>query len=178
MIMTFCFASFNSNANLILSLDPVNDTNVNDSFMVSLYATTQTPSDAFIAWSLDYTFDNSILSLTSLDINPAFTPFGGNPLSGQVPFNFPALPQPIIGINVLLATFNFTAIGSGDTLLSIFSPQSVNAGFSNMFGLPIQFNPVSTHISVNSTTSVPEPSTWLLLLISCALLLSRKLTAK
>jgi len=177
MLLTFCFASFSSNANLILSLDPVSDVDVSDSFVVNLFATTQAPGDAFIAWNLDFSFDTNLLSLDSLTISPAFSAFA-NPLSGQVPANIPFPPLPVSGINVLLASFNFTALASGNTSLSISAPLGLNSGFANMFGLPIQYNLTSTDVTVKKSASVPEPSTWILLLLPSLLLLNRKRSIK
>lgn len=179
ILLTLCLGSFSANANIILSLDiPDSNIDINDSFIINLLATTNTPSDAFLAWSLDFDFDTNFLSLDSLTINPAFSSFGVNILSGQVPFNFPFPPQAVSGSNLLLASFNFTALSSGNPLFSITAPQGLNSGFSNTFGQPIQYALTQKNININGITAVPEPATWLLLLIPSLFLLNKRRLVK
>ena len=125
---------------------------------------TQALLDGF---GLDVNFDNSIIDLfLPPDIgsswNPAFAP-DGDFLAGFAPFLFP-----VMGFDIVLATFTFDAIGIGTSYLDA----SFTLGdFTEGFPLPFPAPPgsfaevifLNTTVNVMDSAPVPEPSTLILL---------------
>ena len=174
LMLSFGLSSFAANATLMLSFDlDSNDIGLNDSFSVSLTASTDTDisNEVISAWGLDLNFDSSILSLDSLLIGPSFMPTNndGDGLGGLVPFGQDA----ISGSDILLATLNFTAIGLGSTdLFTSSTLGDFNEGFYNSFFLPVAYSDANTSIMVKGGSEVPEPSAFLLMLLATIALVS------
>lgn len=147
-------SAFSAQAGLILSFDESDvAVELNDNFTLSLYADTEYPVDWFTKFSIDTSFDSSILSLDSVTLGD-FVGTLDNALYAD-----PALSSPIIGgSGVFLASLSFTAIGLGDTTLN-----TINAVFSNIFSpaAVISVDLASANISVadSSAVAVPEPAT-------------------
>jgi hypothetical protein len=179
------FTMFSANAGLILSMDLSNyNVDVNDSFVVNLYATTDSPADAFSGWELDVNFDNSLLNLDSWTLGGDFIAILSG-IGGKVPglpLLLPALPPAlptflfptVSGTNILLASFNLTATSAGTTSFFTSMPNSANGGFFGQTLLPVQYQNVSTSIRISDSVQVPEPSTLLLMLLGVAVLLSTR----
>lgn len=165
MICGLLFTSLNAQAGLILSFDD-NDLEVslNETFTLNLFVNTEFPADAFVSWGLDLNFDSSILALNSFTLGSDFMPFPLSPLIdadgiGGSYFNPLALTPGIFGSNILLGTFEFTAINIGNT--SAFTSATFGDFFES-FTLalpfsPVQFNSASANIRV--VNEVSEPST-------------------
>ncbi|WDE06088.1 PEP-CTERM sorting domain-containing protein [Thalassomonas viridans] len=174
MMLTFGLSTFSANASLMLSFDlDNNDLAQGDAFSVELLASTDTDisSEVISAWGLDLNFDSNILSLDSLLVGPAFMPVNndGDGLGGLVPFGQDALS----GANILLATLNFTAIGSGTTDLFTSSTfGDFNEGFYNSFFQPVGYSDATTSITVSGGSEVPEPGALLLMLLATAALVT------
>ena len=123
-------------------------------------------SETIAGWGLDLNFDSNILSLDNLFVAPGFMTVNGDGdgLGGLIPFGQPGLS----GSDILLATINFTAIGSGISELFTSSTASdLNEGFlSAPFFQPISYSDIATNITVTGSSEVPEPSTFLLMLLA------------
>jgi hypothetical protein len=156
-------SAFSAQAGLILSFDESDiAVELNDNFTLSLYADTEYLVDWFTTFSIDTSFDSSILSLDSVTLGDfdgtLDSAFYADPVLFS-PIADPVLFSPIIGgSGVFLASLSFTAIGLGDTTLN-----TINAVFSNIFSpaAAISVDLASANISVadSSAVAVPEPAT-------------------
>ncbi|WDE12554.1 PEP-CTERM sorting domain-containing protein [Thalassomonas haliotis] len=176
LMLSCSLSTFSANATLMLSFDlNSTDLNLGDAFSVNLLASTDTDinSEVISAWGLDLNFASSILSLDSLLVGPSFMPTNtdGNGLGGLIPFGQDA----VSGSDILLATLNFTAIGLGNTdLFTSSTVTDLNEGFYNSFFQTVSHVDASTNISVTGSSEVPEPSTFLLMLLATVALVSMR----
>lgn len=153
--------SFSAQAGVILSFsETAVEVGVNDSFNLDLLASTDVSiaADSFIAFSTDVLFDNSFLSLDSIDLGSDFTEDIFSPgIAGFFNADFTNPFSPVLtasGDDILLASLTFTAIEVGNTSLA-----SIVESFSSL--LPFQTISVESafaDVSV-SAVSVPAPAT-------------------
>ncbi len=116
-----------------------------------------------LGWGLDVSFDNSILSLNNLTIDPGWFPGMGFDTDGLVGLAFPA---PISGNNIVLATLTFDTLAVGtSTLNASISPLDFTEGFPLLTGGfdAVSFTAGSIEIMQSNSPVVPEPSSFLLM---------------
>ena len=147
---------FSAQASLVLSFSESDiDVKLNENFSLNLYVDTQIQANAILAWGLDAIFDNSIISLTGFTLGSAFNSSfsaDGDSLAGAS-----SLPTGVFGSNVLLGTFDFTAIGLGSTNFSTSNTLGDPfEGFTTTnFFSPPSFNSALASISVTSNSTGP-----------------------
>ncbi|PKG98713.1 hypothetical protein [Paraglaciecola sp. MB-3u-78] len=149
-------STFSAQADLVLSFGESDvEVGLNDTFTLELFVETEAPVDSIISWGLDLDFDNGILALNSFTLGSDF--FAGFTLDGDMiggvgngagagPFGS------IFGSNILLGTFEFTAVGYG--LTSANTSSTFGDIFEGFTGLnpfvSSAFNSASANISVVS----------------------------
>jgi hypothetical protein len=146
---------FSAQAALVLSFNDSDvSVNLNDSFSLDLYVDTQVQANSILAWGLDVAFDNGIIALSSFTLGNDFSASfsaDGDSLAGTA-----SLPG-VFGSNILLGTFNFTAIGLGATTLNTANTLGdIFEGFTttNFFNPPT-FNSALANITVSANSSGP-----------------------
>jgi hypothetical protein len=147
------FSAFSANAGLILDFSE-NDIEVglNDTFVVNLYATPDAFVDSILSWGLDINFDNGIIALNSFTLGADFDEFPLNPFIDADGIGGAAALFPVFAPQILLGTFEFTAVGYGSTSLFTsfdFDPFGFE-GFTTLDSLGSQFNSAAANISVVS----------------------------
>jgi hypothetical protein len=145
-------STFSAQAALVLSFGETDvEVGLNDTFTLELFVNVTARVDSIISWGLDLDLlDSSFLNLNS------FTPGGDfvlvpSLLSDDGIGGTSAL-GPLFGSNILLGTFEFTAIGFGSTVASTSNTLGETfEGFitTNFFG-PSVFNSASANVSVVS----------------------------
>ncbi|WP_281561605.1 cohesin domain-containing protein [Thalassomonas sp. RHCl1] len=148
---------------------PDNEIQVNDTFSVNLFAETTTDSDAFFSWDLSINFDSSIFNLDSLVLGDEFVSAPNTnleDLSATLPLSLanPFFPS-ISGDDILLISFNFTALAAGTSELFT-SLGNNDAGFTSAFLQPLDATHASTSLTVQGANEVPEPGALLLMLLT------------
>jgi hypothetical protein len=149
-------STFSAQADLVLSFGETDvEVGLNDTFTLELFVETEVLADSIISWGLDLDFDNGILALNSFtpgsDFSAGFT-FDGDTIGGTGNGAGAGLLGSIFGSNLLLGTFEFTAVGYGSTVASTSTTLGdIFEGFTttNFFG-PSVFNSASANISVVS----------------------------
>jgi len=110
-----------------------------------------------LGWGLDLTFDDSVLSLTGLNIGSiwsAGTALDGDGLAGL------AFPTPVSGTGLLLATLTFQPLTEGVSSLALgVTPTDLTEGFPLLSSGFADFSLTNGNVSV---TSVPIPAAILL----------------
>jgi hypothetical protein len=160
--------SLNVNAGII-SLD-VSDTDITngEEVMVSILASDFAPTDTF---NFDLVFDTSMFSyddssLTSdLFVSNSFSLFEVNAFDGFIAFSFLDFFDPISDTDFVLASFNLTALTEGNSDF-MFENVEFYAPFDGGDAILL---PVSSNSDINiqaSAASVPEPSTWVLVVFA------------
>lgn len=155
-------SAFSAQAGLILSFsEPDVEVQVNDTFTLDLYVNVTAQVDSILAWGLDLDLSNSsLLNLNSFTLGTDFITIGGldDDIGGASPFPAPA----VFGSNILLGSFEFTALAVGDTIASTSNNDPLSEGFfTTRFFTPTVFNSASANISIadSSAVAVPEPAT-------------------
>ena len=153
-------SAFSAQAALILSFsEPGVEVQVNDTFILDLYVNVTAPVDSILAWGLDLDLSNSsLLNLNSFTLGTDFMTILGldDGIGGASPTG------PLFGSNILLGSFEFTALAVGDTVASTSNNDPLSEGFfTTRFFTPTEFNSASANISVadSSAVAVPEPAT-------------------
>ena len=154
------FASFSQAAIISLDPSPVEGELFDSVFVDLVYDGTGATPEYIGGWDLDLSFDDSILSFVDVTLDPDFGLLGGVGLAtdfggGLVNlFDLSLLgsaalmgSQDLLGNMFVLATLEFTAIGLGDTSLSLFG----NA-FSDADGIA-----TTPQLVDSRATVVPEP---------------------
>ena len=145
---------------------------LNDTFTLGLYVDVTAPADSILSWGLDLDLsDSSLLNLNSFMLGSNFMSVPSDDGIGGAAFG------PLFGSNILLGTFEFTAVDFGSTVASTSnSLGDIFEGFTttNFFG-PSVFNSASANIRVVSAVStVPEPSTLAIFALGIMGLASRR----
>lgn len=144
-------STFSAQADLVLSFGESDvEVGLNDTFTLDLYVDVTAPVDSIISWGLDLDLSNSsLLNLNSFTLGGDFTSFSlGVDADGIGGAAF----GPLFGSNILLGTFEFTAVGYGSTSASTSTTLGdIFEGFTttNLF-TPTVFNSPSANISVVS----------------------------
>lgn len=149
-------STFSAQADLVLSFGESDvEVELNDTFTLELYVDVTAGVDSIISWSLDLDLsDSSLLTLSSFTLGSDFLSLPST-LSVDGIGGASAL-GPLFGSNILLGTFEFTAVGIGSTVAS--TSTSLDEGFegfatANFFG-PSVFNSASANISVTGNPPV------------------------
>ena len=131
-------------ATLVVTFDPsTTDVAVGDTFTVDVLATTGL-MESFIGFDLGFNLDADDIALGSDFDAPGASIFD---IAGFVASVFPALPIPISGADILLATLTFTATSAGDLMLDVDA-----GGFSDFFG-SLQFDSTALNITVSEVSA-------------------------
>jgi hypothetical protein len=153
-------SAFSAQASLILSFSETDvEVQVNDTFTLDLYVTVTAPVDSILAWGLDLDLSSSsLLNLNSFTLGTDFINIDGldDGIGGASP------TAPLFGSNILLGSFEFTALAVGDTIASTSNNDPLFEGFvTTRIYTPTEFNSASANISVadSSAVAVPEPAT-------------------
>ena len=130
-------------ATLVVSFDPsTTDVSVGDTFTVDVLANADF-AGAFLGFDIGFNLDADTTILGSGFAAPGAAFFD---VAGFVD-NFPFLPLPISGADILLATLTFTATSAGDLMLD------VDAGsFSGILGF-VQFESEALNITVSEVSA-------------------------
>ncbi len=165
-MMLVLMIGFNANAGLI-TLDTTNDVvAIGDTVSIEINAQDFDFTDTF---SFSLTYDSSLFSYDefSLMSDLFFTnPFGFfevNAFDGYIAFSFLDL-DPLPSGNFNLASFNLTALAEGFSGFAFTGVEFYEGGF---------FPVIVDSSSTASVQAVPEPATWLILLLALAVM-SRK----
>jgi hypothetical protein len=142
-------SAFSVQAGVILSFSEDDiEVGLNETFTVELYADTGStaPADGIGNFSLDLSFDNSIINLDGFSLGGLFgvqSSFGGTftPI-----FSIPPFPPTFValGSDILLGTFTFTATDYGTTSL-----RSISESFQNLL-FQLEQTSASANVSVVS----------------------------
>lgn len=145
-------SAFSAQADLVLSFSESDiEVELNDTFTLDLYVDVTAGVDSILAWGLDLDLSNSILSLNSFTLGGDFMAIGGSDdgISGASPTG------PLFGSNILLGSFEFTAIATGDTVASTSNNDPLFEGFSTTnFFTGTVFNSAMANISVTGSPVV------------------------
>jgi hypothetical protein len=143
-------STFSAHADLVLSFGESDvEVNLNDTFTLELFVNVTAGVDWILAWGLDLDLSNSsLLDLNSFTLGSDFVPVFGSDdgIGGAAAFG------PLFGSNILLGTFEFTALGYGSTSASTSNTLGdIFEGFTTTsFFTPTVFNSPSANISVVS----------------------------
>jgi hypothetical protein len=143
-------------ATVSISLSPpAASVSIGQSFSVDINADIAAP---IVAWGVNLVFDSNILTLDSNTVGAAWFPASGSrpgDLAGI------AFPSPVTGLDVLLTRLNFTAVGTGQTILTLsIDPNNLTEGFPLLAGTFADFTLGNGFVTVNdASAAVPEPST-------------------
>jgi hypothetical protein len=142
-------SAFSAQADLVLSFGESDvEVGLNDTFTLELYVDVTAPVDSILSWGLDLDLsDSSLLDLNSFTLGSDFVSLPSDDGIGGA-----ALVPPLFGSNILLGTFEFTAVGYGSTVASTSNTLvDIFEGFTttSFFG-PSVFNSASANISVVS----------------------------
>ena len=161
-------STFSAQADLVLSFGESDvEVGLNDTFTLELYVDVTAGADTILSWGLDLDLsDSSLLTLNSFTLGSDFMsiPIPSDDGIGGAAF------VPLFGSNILLGTFEFTAIGFGSTVASTSnSLGDIFEGFTTFRDprFPTVFNSASANISV-----VSAPATVSLFAIALAGLVS------
>jgi hypothetical protein len=143
-------SAFSANADLVLSFSETDiEVGLNDTFSVDLYATPDAMVDSILSWGLDIDFDNGIVAFDGFTLGSDFTGlmFGtdADGIGGVGTLG------PVFSSNVLLGSFQFTAVGYGSTSVDTSNTfGDLFEGFTTLNFFGSEFNSASTDISVVS----------------------------
>jgi hypothetical protein len=145
-------ATFGVAAPVTVGFDPSNTAvRSGSTFAINLVASIPEP---VVGWGLDISFDQSVLSLNEIVIDPTWFPTtspDGDDLSGL------AFPFAVTGANVVLATLKFTALMQG--MVMVFpniTPSDSTEGFALETGGFTDMVATPGNVTV---VAVPEPAT-------------------
>ncbi|MGJ8681548.1 hypothetical protein [Paraglaciecola sp.] len=142
-------STFSAHADLVLSFDQSDvEVGLNETFNLDLYVDVTTQVDSILTWGLDLDLsDSSVLNLDSFTLGGDFSSLISDDGIGGA-----AKVPGLFGSNILLGTFEFTAVGYGSTVATTSNTVGdLFEGFAttNFFG-PSSFNSASANISVVS----------------------------
>ena len=156
-----CINVMPAHASILLKFNPTDiEVQVGSTFSVDLLADI-TPNDAILGWGLDLDYDNAQMNLDSLTIGNLWNGPTSNPdgdgLVGLATFP----PSPQSGINILLATFDFTCLDVGFSQLDLdVTPTDLTEGFQTLTGFASWSLPIPANVTQNP---IPEPATLFLM---------------
>lgn len=104
-------------ADIIVTFDPsTTNVSVGETFTIGVLATTENAlTDGFIGFDIGFDFEDTLVNMDSALASAGFLPaIAFNDVAG-----FSAIPVPVSGIDVLLATLTFTANSVGDLTLDL-----------------------------------------------------------
>lgn len=151
---TLTLSAFSANADLVLSFSETDiEVGLNDTFSVDLYATPDALVDSIRSWGLDLAFDNGVIALNSFTLGNDFSAFMPSPfIDNDGIGGFSGAPMGTFSPQILLGTFEFTAVGYGSTTVD--TSHTVGDLFEGFTGVnpfvPTAFNSASANISVVS----------------------------
>jgi hypothetical protein len=145
-------STFSAQADLVLSFGETDvEVGLNDTFTLELFVDVTTQVDSILSWGLDLDLsDSSFLNLNSFTQGSDFLPVSS--LVSNDGIGGVSALGPLFGSNILLGTFEFTAIGFGSTVASTSNTLGdIFEGFTTTrFFFPTVFNSASVNISVVS----------------------------
>lgn len=149
-------SAFSANADLLLSFSETDvEVGLNDTFSVELYAAPDAGVDSILSWGLDIAFDNGVIALNGFTLGSDFTSFVANPFIDTDGIGGTAALLPVFAPQILLGTFQFTAVGYGSTAMD--TSYTIGDFFEGFTGLnqfaPTVFNSASANISVVSAST-------------------------
>ncbi len=150
----------------IITLDVSTDNvSIGESITVNILASGFVETDTFnfdlVFDSAVFAYDPTTLSSDLFASNPFALYFEANAYPNRIGFSFLDF-DPILDSNFVLASFDLTALQVGSTQLAFSDVAFYQPGASSHFALD---SSNTATITVAQSVQVPEPATWLLLLL-------------